>query len=143
MYNITICCQSLAKSYFVSAIHSLQSNNWHSPGAIEEEVRILVEETKTPKTADELLNAYAGREKELLKNLRKLKAAQDRNVAIRAEVSELCQKVNASISLDGLLESYKGREDDLLKNLRRLSFKQQVRYAFVIFPFDITIKLFS
>ncbi len=90
-------------------------------------MRILVEETKTPKSADELLNAYAGREKDLLKHLRKLKAEQDKNDAIRAEVSDLCQEVNISISPDELLESYKGRDDILLKNLRKLSFKQQVR----------------
>jgi hypothetical protein len=93
-------------------------------------VRILVEETKTPKSADELLNAYAGREIELLKNLRKMKALQDKNAAIRAEVSDLCEKVNSPKTPDELLESYKGREDDLLRNLRKLSLKQQVRMIF-------------
>ena len=92
-------------------------------------MRILVEETKTPKSADELLNAYAGREIELLKNLRKMKALQDKNAAIRAEVSDLCEKVNSPKTPDELLESYKGREDILLKNLRKLSFKQQVRLS--------------
>ena len=90
-------------------------------------MRILVEETKTPKTADELLNAYAGREAVLLYNLRTMKAWQDKNASIRAEVFELCEKVNSPKSPDELLESYKGREEDLLKNLRKLSFKQQVR----------------
>ena len=96
-------------------------------------MRILVEETKAPISADELLKAYAGREANLLKNLRKMKALQDRNDAIRAEVADLCQKLNSPKTPDELLESYKGREDELLKNLRRLSFKQQVRFgAFVL-----------
>ena len=90
-------------------------------------MRILVEETKSPKSADELLEKYAGHEIDLLKNLRKMKALQDKNDAIRAEVTELCQKVGSLLTPDELLEPYKGREDELLKNLRRLSFKQQVR----------------
>jgi hypothetical protein len=73
------------------------------------------------------LKAYAGREADLLKNLRKMKALQDKNDAIRAEVADLCDKVNSPKSPDELLSSYKGREDELLKNLRKLSFKQQVR----------------
>jgi hypothetical protein len=99
----------------------------HSPAELEQEIRILVEETKTPKSADELLKAYAGREADLLKNLRKMKALQDKNDAIHAEVAELCEKVNSPKSPDELLSSYKGREDELLKNLKKLSFKQQVR----------------
>lgn len=95
------------------------------PAELEQEIRILVEETKSPKSADELLKAYAGREADLLKNLRKMKALQDKNDAIRAEVADLCDKVNSPKSPDELLSSYKGREDELLKNLRRLSFKQQ------------------
>ncbi len=98
-----------------------------SPAELEQEIRILVEETKSPKSADELLRAYAGREADLLKNLRKMKALQDKNDAIRAEVADLCEKVNSPKSPDELLSSYKGREDELLKNLRKLSFKQQVR----------------
>mmetsp|Transcript_34797 Transcript_34797/g.64007 ORF Transcript_34797/g.64007 Transcript_34797/m.64007 type:complete len:368 (+) Transcript_34797:52-1155(+) len=41
------------------------------------EIRVLVEEAKTPKSADELLASYAGKEKMLLENLRKFKAKQD------------------------------------------------------------------
>lgn len=93
-------------------------------------MRILVEETKSPKSADELLETYAGREIDLLKNLRKMKASQDKNDAIRAEVTELCQKVDSRYTPDELLETYKGREDELLKNLRKLSTKQQVIRVF-------------
>jgi hypothetical protein len=96
-------------------------------------VRILVEETKAPISADELLKAYAGREANLLKNLRKMKALQDRNDAIRAEVADLCQKLNSPKTPDEMLEAYKGREDELLRNLTRLSFQEQVRLkAFVL-----------
>ncbi len=96
-------------------------------------MRILVEETKSPKSADELLEKYAGREIYLLKNLRKMKASQDKNDAIRAEVAELCQKVSSLSTPDELLETYKGREDELLKNLRKLLSKQQVRLREFLF----------
>ena len=76
------------------------------------------------------MRAYAGREADLLKNLRKMKALQDKNDAIRAEVTDLCEKVNSPKAPDELLSSYKGREDELLKNLRKLSFKLQVRRRF-------------
>jgi hypothetical protein len=97
------------------------------PAEIEAEVRALVDETKSPKTAEELLALYAGREAILIKNLRKMKANQEETAAIRAEVTELCEKVNSPKSPDELLMSYQGREEELLKNLRKLAFKQQVR----------------
>ncbi len=90
-------------------------------------MRILVEETKSTKSADELVEEYAGHEIDLFKNLRKIKALQEKNDAIRAEVTELCQKVDSRYTPDELLEQYKEREDELLKNLRNLSMKQQVR----------------
>lgn len=96
------------------------------PAEIEAEVRALVDETKSPKTAEELLALYAGREAILIKNLRKMKANQEETAAIRAEVTELCEKVNSPKSPDELLMSYQGREEELLKNLRKLAFKQQV-----------------
>ncbi|KAL3790710.1 hypothetical protein ACHAW5_003041 [Stephanodiscus triporus] len=96
-----------------------------NPEAIEQEVRILVEETKAPMSADELLKAYAGREAILLKNLRKMKDLQDKNDAIRADVADLCQKLNSPKTPDDLLEAYKGREDELLRNLTKLSFEEQ------------------
>jgi hypothetical protein len=96
------------------------------PAEIEAEVRALVDETKSPKTAEELLALYAGREAILIKNLRKMKANQEATAAIRAEVTELCEKVNSPKSPDELLMSYQGREEELLKNLRKLAFKQQV-----------------
>jgi hypothetical protein len=96
------------------------------PAEIEAEVRALVDETKSPKTAEELLALYAGREAILIKNLRKMKANQEETAAIRAEVTELCEKVNSPKSPDELLMPYQGREEELLKNLRKLAFKQQV-----------------
>ena len=91
-------------------------------------MRILVEETKSPTSADELLEKYAGHEINLLKNLRKMKALQVKNDAIRAEVTELCQKVGSLSTPDELLETHKGREDELLENLRKRLMKQQVRH---------------
>ena len=92
-------------------------------------MRILVEETKSPTSADELLEKYAGHEINLLKNLRKMKALQVKNDAIRAEVTELCQKVGSLSTPDELLETHKGREDELLENLRKRLMKQQVRHC--------------
>ena len=66
-------------------------------------------------------------------HLRKLKAVQDKNDAVRAEVTDLCEKINSSKTPDELLDSYKGREDYLLKNLRKVSFKQQVRLRDLFF----------
>ncbi len=94
-------------------------------------MRVLVEETKTPKSVDELLKAYAGREMDLLKHMRKMKALQDKNDAICAEVSDLCQKVTPHMTPEELLEKYEGREDMLLKHLRKLWALKQVRlYVF-------------
>lgn len=56
---------------------------------------MLVEETNSPKNADELLKAYAGRETELLNNLRKLKAKQDKDAEVREEVERLVKETNA------------------------------------------------
>ena len=42
-----------------------------------DEIKALVERTKPGKAADELLAAYAGREEELARHLRKMKAKQD------------------------------------------------------------------
>jgi cell division protein FtsB len=92
-------------------------------------VRILVEETKSPKSADELLKAYAGREADLLKNLRKMKALQDKNDAIRAEVADLVEATKSPRSADELLKAYAGREADLLKNLRKMKALQDKNNA--------------
>lgn len=88
-----------------------------NPAEIEAEVRALVDETKSPKTAEELLALYAGREAILLGNMRKMKANQEETAVVRAEVAELCEKVNSPKSPDELLMSYQGREEELLKNL--------------------------
>jgi hypothetical protein len=38
------------------------------------EIKLLIEELNVPKSADEVLSAYKGREEVLLKNLKKLKS---------------------------------------------------------------------
>ena len=91
---------------------------------IKAEIRTLVDETNAPKSADELLVSYAGREKELLKNLRKMKAKLDKDAAIKAEVEQLVEETNAPKTAEEMLASYKGREEELLKNLRKMRNKQ-------------------
>jgi len=89
------------------------------------EVVALVEATNAPKSADELLASYEGREDELIKNLRKMKAKLDGVDVIRAEVATLVKETNAPKSADEMLASYAGREEDLLQNLRKMKAKQQ------------------
>ncbi|KAL3758420.1 hypothetical protein ACHAWU_006080 [Discostella pseudostelligera] len=96
-----------------------------SSSEIEEEIRRLVDETNAPKSADELLAAYAGREAELLKNLRKLKVKTDKEAAMIAEIRTLAEETNASKTADEMLELYKGREQELLNNLRKLYAQKQ------------------
>jgi hypothetical protein len=103
-----------------------RSSNSMSSSEIEAEIRALVTETNAPKSADELLAAYAGRETELLKNLRKLKAKTDKEAAMIAEIRTLAEETNASKSADEMLELYKGREQELLNNLRKLYAQKQV-----------------
>jgi len=94
----------------------------------------LVKDTNSPKTADELLTTYAGREEELIKNLKRMKSKQEvkgdeqtsaANLGeIRAEVETLCAETKSPKTADELLVSFKGREMDLLKNLREMKSKQ-------------------
>ena len=87
---------------------------------IKAEIKVLVKETNAPKSADELLAAYAGREEELLRNLRKMKAKQDKDLAIKTEVEQLVKDTNAPKSAEEMLAAYAGREDELIKNLREM-----------------------
>eukprot|EP00578_Thalassiosira_sp_NH16_P004303 CAMPEP_0181130878 /NCGR_PEP_ID=MMETSP1071-20121207/30107_1 /TAXON_ID=35127 /ORGANISM="Thalassiosira sp., Strain NH16" /LENGTH=1153 /DNA_ID=CAMNT_0023216995 /DNA_START=242 /DNA_END=3703 /DNA_ORIENTATION=- len=93
--------------------------------AVRAEVEILAQETGAPKSVDELMASYAGREDELLKNLKKMKEKQGKDAELRAEVAQLASETNAPKSADEMLASYKGREDELLKNLRKMKEKQQ------------------
>lgn len=110
-------------------------------GKVKAEVEALVEELNAPKTADEMLAAYAGREDELLKNLRKMKAKQSSSstssenvkdtaassdkAAVRAEVEALVNATNPGKSADELLKAYEGKEDELVKNLKKMKAKQE------------------
>lgn len=102
-----------------------QSQKDLSDDGIRSEIRKLCRETNSPKPADELLQAYAGRERDLLKNLQKLKAQKTKDADVRAEVEKLARETNAPKSADEMLASYKGREEDLLKNLRKMRARQQ------------------
>eukprot|EP00579_Thalassiosira_antarctica_P033098 CAMPEP_0201994884 /NCGR_PEP_ID=MMETSP0905-20130828/2567_1 /ASSEMBLY_ACC=CAM_ASM_000554 /TAXON_ID=420261 /ORGANISM="Thalassiosira antarctica, Strain CCMP982" /LENGTH=1215 /DNA_ID=CAMNT_0048549931 /DNA_START=312 /DNA_END=3959 /DNA_ORIENTATION=- len=98
----------------------VRSGKKDDKAAIRAEVTQLVKETNAPKSADELLAAYAGRENELLTHLRNMKAKQDKTVEIQSLVAE----TNAPKSADELLAAYDGREDELLSNLRKMKTKQ-------------------
>ena len=63
--------------------------------AIRAEVETLVKETNSPKSADELLDTYAGKEDELLANLRKMKADQESEQARLGKVRLKMEKAAA------------------------------------------------
>ena len=94
--------------------------------AVREEVRQLVKETNAPKSADELLAAYAGREDELVAHLRKMKAKQGVSDAEKDEIRSLVEKTQPGKSADELLAAYAGREGELLKNLKKMDSKKSV-----------------
>lgn len=97
--------------------------------ATRAEVEALVKETNAPKSADELLNMFEGREEELIKNLTKLKEknASDAKLAeIRAEIAILAEETGAPKSAEEMLASYAGREEELLKNLKKMKTKKQI-----------------
>jgi len=74
-----------------------------------------------PKSAEDMLETYAGEEKELLKNLSKLKANKEKEAKTVAEIKSLVVEANVPHSAEVLLEKYQGREEELRKNLRRMS----------------------
>ena len=105
MVNATIglgkCCIDRAKRY----------------AELKDKIKALVEQTKPHKSADELLAAYAGREEDLARNLRKMRAKQD----FKAEVEALVAKTKPGKATDELLAAYVGREDELVSHLQKLS----------------------
>ena len=91
------------------------------------EVTSLCGELKLPKSADEMLASYEGREEELLKNLRKMKSKQESSAALKAsnaatiaEVTSLCDELKPGKSAEELLAAYEGREQELLTHLKKL-----------------------
>lgn len=80
---------------------------------------VLVRELDSPKSADELLTTFEGRESELLKNLIKMKAKKEEEATI-SEIKLLIEELNVPKSADEVLSAYKGRVEVLLKNLKKL-----------------------
>ncbi len=80
---------------------------------------VLVRELDPPKSADELLTTFEGRESELLKNLIKMKAKKEEEATI-SEIKLLIEELNVPKSADEVLSAYKGRVEVLLKNLKKL-----------------------
>ena len=83
------------------------------------EIIVLVRELEPPKSADELLTTFEGRESELLKNLIKMKAKKEEEATI-SEIKLLIEELNVTKSADEVLSAYKGRAEVLLKNLKKL-----------------------
>ena len=76
------------------------------------EIRELVEETAVVKSADELLEAYAGRENELLAYLKKMKTER--------RVKELVDELKPGRTSSELLSEYSGREAELISHLEKM-----------------------
>lgn len=105
------------------------------------EVEELIVATGAPKTADEMLASYKGREDELLKNLRRMKKKLDKEAkqeeakadedraSIVSEVTSLVEETNPGKSAEEMLAAYEGREEDLLKNLKKMKAKQDKAVA--------------
>lgn len=81
------------------------------------EITWLVSLLGLPKTADQLLQGYPGREEELLENLKKMEARKE---AIIAEITYLVSVLELPKSADQLLAGYEGREEELLVNLKMM-----------------------
>merc|ERR1712194_697335 len=89
----------------------------------------------TGKSAEELLDAYEGKEDDLLKNLKKMKSKQDVGGAAVAEdpqkgakqpsIRELVTEVDPGKTAEELLTAYDGKEDDLIKNLEKMKAKKE------------------
>jgi phosphopantetheine adenylyltransferase len=102
----------------------LLSQSVEEKKAMRAEVVALVEELQIPKSPDDLLSTYEGREKELLKNLNKMKAKKAEEVATIAAIKVLVDELAVPRSADEMLETYKGREGVLLTNLKKMSTKK-------------------
>jgi hypothetical protein len=95
------------------------------------EIRILCDQLTLPKTADEMLAGYDGREAELFKNMQKMKAKNDMDAELKAskaatiaKVTSLCGELKLPKTTDKMLAGYEGLEEDLLKNLKKMKSKQ-------------------
>jgi len=89
------------------------------------EIIVLVGELDIPKSADELLTTFEGRESELLNNLIKMKAKKAEEATI-SEVKVLIEELGVPKSADEMLTAYKGRVEVLLKNLKKLKSMRDV-----------------
>jgi len=94
---------------------------------IRRSVKQLVDETKAPKSADQLLATYSGREEELVSHLNNMKAKQSKGNEIRS----LVEKTNAPKGADELMAAYAGREDELLSHLKKMEAKQDQKAEIV------------
>ena len=88
-------------------------------------VRSLCSEVNVPKSPDELLELYDGREEKLIKNLSKLKVQQEANAELIHDIRILIAETGCVKPADEMLASYHGREETLLKNLQKLKKKQE------------------
>jgi len=84
----------------------------------------LVEELDLPKSPDELLATYDGRDDELLKNLKIIKIKKEKKAATIAEIRTLIDAMGLPKTADEMLVTYAGREGGLLKNLCKMKSKR-------------------
>ncbi len=88
------------------------------------EIIALVWELDIPQSADELLAAFEGREDELVKNLKMMKAKKAEDNTTITQINALIEELGiVTKSPDEMLAAYKGREVVLLKNLKKMRSK--------------------
>jgi len=92
--------------------------------AMKLEIISLIEELELPKSPDELLATYDGREDELLKNLKVMKAKKEREAKTIELIRSLVEELALPKTADEMLASYAGREETLLNNLRKMKSKK-------------------
>ena len=71
-----------------------------------------------------MLARYKGREDDLLKNLKKLKAKQEGELSNVAKITSLVGELSLPKSANKMLAKCKGQEEELLKNLKKMKSKQ-------------------
>ena len=103
-----------------AVVRSGSSADTNDKDKVRAEVVVLVKETNAPKSADELLKTYEGREDELLNHLRKMKLKLDQ----QAEIKSLVETVKPGKSYQELSATYAGKEGELIRNLKKMESKK-------------------
>merc|ERR1711906_57394 len=112
------------------------------------EIATLNERVQTGKSTKELLDAYEGREEDLLKNLKKMEskrarkdgaavagavaASVEKKPAVDPEKAKKQESIRALVTevqpgktAEELMTAYDGKEDDLIRNLEKMKSKKE------------------